>query len=367
MAAQSPSYIGSKISLISNLDIRYEGTLYAVDPVESTIVLAKVHSFGTEDRHAPVFVPPHAEVYEYIIFKASDIKDLIVCEQAELAASNDLPFDPAIVSISKVPPPEPKMSSNMNQHFNYRSPNIQSMPSSQPFRAKFSNSSNPPSEEPRIYDRKDYDFEKANQQFRDLQLERSIEGLDLKRKDSKDDEHHLPVENLVKAIEGEHKEYNLDVDDVEEEGRVQEGQDFYYNKNCSFFDNISCDSLEKESGKNVRPDWKRERRTNQETFGTAAVRSIHSRGGGRRGGGYSSGGGFSTGGGNFGGQPPPSYRSNYRQSTFEPTNPTQQMFPAKTRGFQNSQYNRGFQTGNVQHPPNVGYRRGNTTRGGNSY
>lgn len=104
-----------------------------------------------------------------------------------------------------------------------------------------------------------------------------------------------------------------------------------------------------------------------ETFGTAAVRSIHSRGGGRRGGGYSSGGGFSTGGGNFGGQPPPSYRSNYRQSTFEPTNPTQQMFPAKTRGFQNSQYNRGFQTGNVQHPPNVGYRRGNTTRGGNSY
>lgn len=40
MASGTP-FIGSKISLISRAEIRYEGILYQVDTKESTVTLAK--------------------------------------------------------------------------------------------------------------------------------------------------------------------------------------------------------------------------------------------------------------------------------------------------------------------------------------
>jgi len=74
----SAAFIGCKISLISKSEIRYEGILYTIDTKESTIALAKVKSYGTEDRPTDKPVGPRNETYEYIIFRASDIKDLIV-------------------------------------------------------------------------------------------------------------------------------------------------------------------------------------------------------------------------------------------------------------------------------------------------
>uniref|UniRef100_A0A1I7XQM3 TFG domain-containing protein n=1 Tax=Heterorhabditis bacteriophora TaxID=37862 RepID=A0A1I7XQM3_HETBA len=48
--------------------------------------------------------------------------------------------------------------------------------------------------------------------------------------------------------------------------------------------NFSCEALEKAEGKNGRPDWRKERETNQETFGHSAVRSLnYRRGYGQRG------------------------------------------------------------------------------------
>lgn len=49
MASQTP-YIGSKISLISRLDIRYEGILYTVDTNDSTIALSKGKSNAEMER-----------------------------------------------------------------------------------------------------------------------------------------------------------------------------------------------------------------------------------------------------------------------------------------------------------------------------
>lgn len=88
-------YIGSKISLISRAEIRYEGILYDVNSKEATVTLSKVRSYGTEDRPAPKPIPPRNEVYEYIIFRGSDIKDLSV---SKVAKPEEPHQDPAIVS-----------------------------------------------------------------------------------------------------------------------------------------------------------------------------------------------------------------------------------------------------------------------------
>ncbi|XP_010635946.1 protein LSM14 homolog B isoform X4 [Fukomys damarensis] len=57
-----------------------------------------VRSFGTEDRPTDRPAPPREEIYEYIIFRGSDIKDITVCEPPK--AQHTLPQDPAIVQSS---------------------------------------------------------------------------------------------------------------------------------------------------------------------------------------------------------------------------------------------------------------------------
>lgn len=74
-------YIGKSISLISNSDIRYVGTLHEINSESSTVSLKNVRTYGTEGRRGGVGeIPPNDAVYEFIVFRGSDVKDLKITD-----------------------------------------------------------------------------------------------------------------------------------------------------------------------------------------------------------------------------------------------------------------------------------------------
>eukprot|EP01062_Namystynia_karyoxenos_P024745 TRINITY_DN1967_c0_g1_i1.p2 TRINITY_DN1967_c0_g1~~TRINITY_DN1967_c0_g1_i1.p2 ORF type:complete len:411 (+),score=86.13 TRINITY_DN1967_c0_g1_i1:120-1352(+) len=89
--------LGQRLSLISKSNIRYEGLLYAIDPEQNTVSLKNVRMFGTENRPTATPIQASDDVYRFIVFKGSDIKDLTVFNDPKDAP----PPDPAIVSAGK--------------------------------------------------------------------------------------------------------------------------------------------------------------------------------------------------------------------------------------------------------------------------
>lgn len=78
-------YIGKTISLISNKGLRYVGLLDNINADDATVALKSVRSFGTEGRMARngnpnLEVMPGNDVYDYVVFRGSDVKDLSVLD-----------------------------------------------------------------------------------------------------------------------------------------------------------------------------------------------------------------------------------------------------------------------------------------------
>ncbi|KAF7553362.1 hypothetical protein G7046_g7128 [Stylonectria norvegica] len=109
-------FLGSRISLISKSDIRYVGTLHEINSDESTVSLENVRSFGTEGRKGrpDEEIAPSDQVYEYIVFRGSDVKDLRIEEHPNIKENKPpvMPDDPAIVGArarpgAQAPPQNP--------------------------------------------------------------------------------------------------------------------------------------------------------------------------------------------------------------------------------------------------------------------
>ncbi|GAA5873203.1 hypothetical protein JCM1840_005599 [Sporobolomyces johnsonii] len=124
-------FIGSLISLISKSDIRYQGVLHSIDPQAATVSLEKVRSLGTEGRKANPAeeVPASENVYDFIVFRASDVKDLQIEAPAAASAAEPAVSDPAIVGTAAPASDAPASSAPAPQP---ASPPKPSEPSQQP-------------------------------------------------------------------------------------------------------------------------------------------------------------------------------------------------------------------------------------------
>jgi len=95
---QKQPYIGAPVTLISSLDVRYEGILFTIDPNESTVALQNVKCLGTEDRQkGDKAIAKSDTVYEFIIFRGENIKTICLSEAPKKEKS---PInDPSILQV----------------------------------------------------------------------------------------------------------------------------------------------------------------------------------------------------------------------------------------------------------------------------
>jgi protein LSM14 len=78
------------------VQIRYEGILSAVDPVNKSMTLVGVRSFGSEGRrNGQNEIPPNENDISEVTFKIEHIKDFRIVEKP-----NTMLIDPAIISSS---------------------------------------------------------------------------------------------------------------------------------------------------------------------------------------------------------------------------------------------------------------------------
>jgi len=347
-------YLGSKISLISKSEIRYEGILYTIDTKESTVALAKVRSYGTEDRPTDRPVAPRDETYEYIIFRGADIKDIRVCQppKPRPTLEGGLPNDPAIVQHSRgedgaAAPADPAgpvgaPGSGGKPSYGAIGSSAPGGPSGQRSGAQGaakaangspitdllkdgqSGTSSPavggmqggrpssrtsggdgrrggrggsrggprggaggpnqmqggrggyrgggqrggrggfqpgrPSQskkEPLKFD-SEYDFEQANDEFKEM--------LSKFGKAVIDDSGEASGDAAGSTVDLELEEGEIASGDADRKSPSDNGV-VAYDKTKSFFDNISCEAMERSKGRPNRPDWKAEKQLNRETFG----------------------------------------------------------------------------------------------------
>lgn len=78
---QQPNKKVQTISIITNSDIRYEGSLFQINEQKQEVVLNNVKSFGTEGRRPGNEIPAPNLVYEYIVFKGCEIKDIVMVDE----------------------------------------------------------------------------------------------------------------------------------------------------------------------------------------------------------------------------------------------------------------------------------------------
>uniref|UniRef100_M4BC25 DFDF domain-containing protein n=1 Tax=Hyaloperonospora arabidopsidis (strain Emoy2) TaxID=559515 RepID=M4BC25_HYAAE len=330
-SAPSPStdgipYLGSRISLISKTDIRYEGFLFNIDTRQSTVALQRVRSFGTEGRRAAAeHVPASAHVLQYATFKAAEIKDLHVCEAAP--AEPPLPVAPVarVASTLLTPGSVSSQQTEVVESDLSRPVVAHTLPVSEMSRLSVTNQISGSDRVQMINQTVVSDLSRSSPQMLSEPAEgprrqtrnksRTIPGMGghlLNRKERRGpggvDENGAGGRPETASCEFNFEAKLSDFDKQQEFSKLEEDtkkeSTGSYQKS-SFFDTISCDALDRLEGQRARMTGAQERTLNTETFGAVGLNNRRNfRGRGRRGG-YRNGGswnGIRSNGGGRGGR-----------------------------------------------------------------
>lgn len=314
--AQNP-LLGSRISLISKKNIRYEGTLYSINESNATVALQNVRSYGTEgreklDREA-TFVAPQDSVHPYLLFRGCDIKDLHVHENA----SQQPPADPAIMSANAPPAADAPQAPAPPQQQSATAAPAQPAPQSA---APVSNENQAPesarqegldaAQDTGGDDDRRQNKGRGNQGNRRNkksnnpahQVGTGASLLNRKVRGNKDGalvetpSDDFDFQSKLKEFDKEHEEPDDEAGDTPQPLNTNVTGTNY--EKDDFFDSISCDAIDRQAGIDNRLRGSVERSLNTETFGAVALNSTRNRrkrysgrGGGRDGGGRQNGGG----------------------------------------------------------------------------
>lgn len=285
MSASSASaipYIGSKISLVTNSELRYEGILININTANSTVTLRDVRMSGTENRKASQYVMPSSEVFDFIIFNGKDIKDLTVSEPGFSVKE-----DPAVVAVNVAPSHmgypvggdnshvshmnEQNMMQQMQQGRNVMGHHHQQQQQQHPLDTGYNHP-------PRGYSPvnrggggpyRNRDYMEPGRGYRG-----NRGGISNNSKNVVGELTAQPNTNLktqvASAFDFEQsnskfeKEKNSEVESVKLPSTT-------YDKSTSFFDNISCETLNRQHGRDSKIDREKQRELDTQTFGPAAA------------------------------------------------------------------------------------------------
>eukprot|EP01056_Protomagalhaensia_sp_Gyna25_P000518 Protomagalhaensia_sp_Gyna_25__517@NODE_1243_length_2030_cov_1027_465093_g991_i0_p1_GENE_NODE_1243_length_2030_cov_1027_465093_g991_i0NODE_1243_length_2030_cov_1027_465093_g991_i0_p1_ORF_typecomplete_len335_score41_90LSM14/PF12701_7/7_6e28FDF/PF09532_10/0_74FDF/PF09532_10/1_3e10SMATX/PF14438_6/0_038_NODE_1243_length_2030_cov_1027_465093_g991_i07331737 len=279
-SASAIPYIGSKISLVTNSELRYEGTLININTVNSTVTLRDVRMSGTEGRKAAHgYVMPSPEVYDFIIFNGKDIKDLTVSEPAFSVKA-----DPAVVAVNVAP----QQSSSMYDHSMHHGGgghHPHGGHHSQQDGGMYGEHVHPSGGQ----------YGRGGDQFapRGFSPARGYgprygfgrgggfggrgRGGSLAAKTVVGELTAQPNSSLktqvAQAFNFEESNSKFEKDKLAAEGGVVPKTGGAYDKNQSFFDNISCETLNRQHGRDSKVDREKQRELDTETFGPAAALS----------------------------------------------------------------------------------------------
>lgn len=283
-------YLGSKISLISKSEIRYEGILVDVNPQDSTITFEQVRFFGTEGRRPADEIAPMDRVFDCVVFRSADIKDLQVYEtpaavapEVEKEKEPEFP-DPAVVSFANT----------AKSGFQYQAPKQEEevkMPKVNNYASAAAQTQQQGHEQSQGQQGQTKSFSTRNNQNSNYHGSNTHHNNNNYNRQGR----AIVVPKSEFDFSQSNAKFSKDELTASNPSNPEEQTAPSYNKNLSFFDDISCQANTESTRFADRN--RTERNLNMETFGQAAPPRKNGQRGGRGRGGYSRGGAYTPRGG----------------------------------------------------------------------